>query len=85
MTDSTLIEANASIESLTAIDPELREEESKSFQESRKNNTNPKRKIANKTHRSTTDHDSTLAFKRGSPRTLKYKGHFSIDADSSLF
>ena len=84
MTDSTLIEANASLESLVAIDPELREEESKSFQESRKNNTNPKRKIANKTHRSTTDHDSTLAFKRGTPRSLKYKGHFSIDADSSI-
>ena len=31
MTDSTLIEANASIESLVAIDPELTEEESKSF------------------------------------------------------
>ncbi len=40
------------------------------------------RKLSNKTHRSRTDPDATLAQKRGTPQQLKYRVHQTIDADS---
>ena len=48
------------------------------------NNTPPiekgKRQLSNKTHISKTDPDATLAFKSGTPRTLKYKAHVTSDS-----
>lgn len=44
----------------------------------------PSRKLSNKTHISKTDTDSSLAKKEGTPRSLKYKVHISIDADSRV-
>lgn len=70
MTDSILLDANASLDSLT-----LKE---------RDNYDTPiekgKRSISNKTHISKTDPDATLAFKSGTPRTLKYKAHVTSDS-----
>jgi IS5 family transposase len=40
--------------------------------------------IRRNTHASKTDPDATLAFKNGTPRTLKYKAHITIDADSRV-
>ena len=37
-----------------------------------------------KTHLSSTDRDSTLAYKKGTVQGLKYKGHFSIDAQNGI-
>ena len=70
MTDSILLDANASLDSLI-----LKEKD---------NNTPPiekgKRQLSNKTHISKTDPDATLAFKSGTPRTLKYKAHVTSDS-----
>lgn len=81
ITDGTLIEANASIEGMISRD--LEEPDSAEY---RKDVTAPlpSRKISNKTHISKTDPDSSLAKKEGTPRSLKYKAHISIDADSRV-
>ena len=81
ITDSTLIEANASIESIVSRDP------SQSEKVERRTDVTappPSRKLSNKTHISRTDPDSSLAKKEGKPRSLKYKVHISIDADSRI-
>ena len=65
MTDSILLDANASLDSLTLKEKETNE----AVIEKRK------RTISNKTHVSKTDPEATLAFKSGTPRTLKYKAH----------
>ena len=44
----------------------------------------PSKKLSNKTHISKTDPDSSLAKKGGTARSLKYKIHISIDADSRV-
>ncbi len=81
ITDGTLIEANASIDSMVSRDPaecnktEYRQDVTAPL---------PSRKISNKTHISKTDPDSSLAKKEGTPRSLKYKAHISIDADSRV-
>lgn len=70
MTDSILIDANASLDSLT-----LKEKDT---------NDAPiekgKRSISNKTYISKTDPDAPLAFKSGTLRTLKYKAHVTSDS-----
>ena len=70
MTDSILLDANASLDSLTL------KEKDKNIPPIEKGN----RQLSNKTHISKTDPDATLAFKSGTPRTLKYKAHVTSDS-----
>ncbi|MFA5880460.1 MAG: IS1182 family transposase [Candidatus Margulisiibacteriota bacterium] len=74
MTDSTLLDANASLESLT-----LKEKDK---------NPPPIEKgrlpLSNATHISKTDPEATLAFKSGTPRTLKYKAHVTSDSANRI-
>jgi transposase len=81
MTDGTLFQANASLDSLISKE-EINEEQKKTSK--RGLEAPPSRKVSNKTHISKTDPDATLAFKNGTPRTLKYKAHMTIDADSRV-
>ena len=86
ITDGTLIKANASINSLEAINMIERHQE-KVREKSDRNEPNQKRvqpKLSNKTHQSRTDPESTLAYKNGCSNGLKYKGHFSIDAEYGI-
>lgn len=69
MTDSTLLDANASLDSLT-----LKEKDNPPPIEKRR------LPLSNATHISKTDPDATLAFKSGTPRTLKYKAHVTSDS-----
>lgn len=83
MTDGTLFQANASLDSLVPNNKD--ETDSKNKEISKRGIQAPaSRKISNKTHTSKTDPDATLAFKNGTPRTLKYKAHMTIDADSRV-
>ena len=67
ITDSTLFQSNASLDSLKAKEGvEIQKGKKKSF--------------SNKTHISFTDPDATFAFKSGTARTLKYKAHVAIDS-----
>lgn len=74
MTDSTLLDANASLDSLT-----LKEKDK---------NPPPIEKgrlpLSNTTHISKTDPEATLAFKSGTPRTLKYKAHVTSDSTNRI-
>ena len=81
ITDGTLIEANASIEPMVSRNPSESDEA-----EPRTDVTAPlpSKKLSNKTHISKTDPDSSLAKKEGTARSLKYKIHISIDADSRV-
>ncbi|MCE3238929.1 MAG: transposase, partial [Gammaproteobacteria bacterium] len=83
MTDGTLFQANASLNSLV---PKNKEERNNKYRERGKTGIQPppRRKISNKTHVSATDPDASLAFKNGTPRTLKYKAHITMDADSRV-
>lgn len=73
ITDSTLIEANASIDSMEAISTKENKED-----------IHFKEKLSNKTHKSKSDPDSSLAQKRGQARKLRYKVHTCIDGDSRV-
>jgi len=84
ITDSTLIEADASVDSMVPRDPDLTDEENTSGYREDITAPLPSKKISNKTHVSSTDPDSSLAQKAGTPRTLKYKVHTSLDADSRV-
>jgi transposase len=86
ITDGTIIEANASLNSLEANDPLVRLIEENNENEHRSNPDGKiiNRKLSNKTHTSRTDPDSSLAYKTGTPRVLKYKGHYSIDSEYSI-
>lgn len=81
ITDATLIQANASIDSMVSMDYGNAEDSAKhigvitSFS---------KRKLSNKSYISKTDPDSSLSMKAGAARTLKYKVHISIDKDSRI-
>ncbi len=82
VTDSTLIPANASLDSLVANDfVEAEKEKIDGHQVGLK--VVP-RKINNETYTSKTDPQATLAVKPGKPRGLKYKIHFTADADSRI-
>lgn len=84
-TDATLIEADASLDSLVHNDPEEAQKEAEALRgRARSAERPPSRKISNATHTSQTDPEATLAEKRGSPRHLKYKVHQSMDADSRI-
>lgn len=78
--DSTLVEANASLDSLIAIDEEQERIERDSLLERSPIDPMPTRKISNATHKSVTDPDASLARKNGSPQALKYKVHHCVDA-----
>ncbi len=83
ITDASLFTANASLDSLRANNPEQAEQEhigSATPGLGRPEN----RKLSNQTHTSTTDPDATLAYKKGTTRSLKYKVHTTIDADSRV-
>ena len=86
ITDGTLIQANASINSMTATDLRTQHTEILNEKDHRRHpDQKPiKRKLSNKTHLSRTDPDSTLAYKKGTVQGLKYKGHFSIDAQNGI-
>lgn len=85
ITDSTLIKANASLDSLVPIDSQAAGSEKTARQNATsKLGPPPSRKISNSTHISKTDKESSLAKKEGSPRELKYKVHNSIDALSRV-
>jgi hypothetical protein len=83
MTDGTLLQTNASLDSLASKNREEMDSEEREI--SIPGIKAPQsRKISNKTHVSTTDSDASLAFKNGTPRTLKYKAHITIDANSRV-
>lgn len=85
MTDATLIEADAALDSLVHNDPEIARQEADALRGRTKSMERPaRRKLSNSTHTSRTDPDATLAQKRGTPRQLKYKVHQSIDGDSRV-
>ncbi|MHB9148136.1 MAG: transposase, partial [Candidatus Amoebophilus sp.] len=85
MTDSTLIKANASLNSLTPIETKTALSEKAARKRVKNKLGLPQSKtISNSTHISKTDKDSSLAKKEGSPRELKYKIHNSIDALSRV-
>lgn len=79
MTDSTLIKANASLASLISRN-------AKNKEEFKGNGLTPpaKRSVSNQTHKSATDPEATLAHKKGTAKSLKYKVHKSIDSKSLI-
>jgi transposase len=85
MTDATLIAADASLDSLIHNDPEQAQIEAES-QRCRRGMLDPSanRRVSNRTHRSRTDPEATLAQKRGTALQLKYKVHQTIDAESRV-
>ena len=84
MTDATLIAADASLDSLVHVDPAQAKKEEEAQQRRGTFAGHAPRKLSNKTHRSHSDPDATLAQKKGTPRQLKYKVHQTIDADSRV-
>jgi hypothetical protein len=80
MTDSTLIKANAPLNSLNPIKAKAAVSGKVAGKRVKNKLGLPQsRTITNSTHISKTDKDSSLAKKEGSPRELKYKVHNSID------
>lgn len=77
MTDSTLFQANASLSSMKL-------KESKDNVVTEDKSVRKKRKLSNKTHLSYSDPDATLAFKKGTVRSLKYKAHICGDSNSRV-
>jgi len=84
MTDGSLIDADASIDSMIAKDEDVGAIESQALKERKPTEAMPRRKITNKTHISKSDPDSSLAKKEGTARSLRYKVHSTIDADSRV-
>jgi len=82
ITDSTLIEADASLDSMVikkSSEPVL-----PSGEDNKTQDLSLTKKLSNQTHISATDSDSSLAKKPGTNKGLKYKVHTSIDADSRV-
>ena len=79
MTDSTLFQANTSLNSMV-----LKSGIDDTSEEGERGIKPPKRTISNKTHQSNTDPDASLAFKAGTPHTLKYKAHVCSDSQSRV-
>jgi IS5 family transposase len=84
MTDGSLIDANASIDSMIAKDEDIAKAEVNALKERKATDRMPNRKISNETHISKSDPDSSLAKKEGTARALRYKMHSTIDADSRV-
>ncbi len=81
MTDSTLFQANASLNSMQPLTESINEHIPKIESDI---SAPPKQNISNKTHQSKTDLDATLAFKAGTTRTLKYKARVCCDSLSRV-
>lgn len=79
ITDSTLIEANASLDSLVSKESDVTNSQSVGDVAKQYD-----KKLSNQTHISKTDPDSSLAKKPNTPKGLKYKAHISIDGDSRV-
>lgn len=84
VTDASLIEADASIDSMVARDEEADKVEVQKLQERKATEAMPRRKVTNETHISKSDPDNSLAMKEGESRALRYKVHSTIDADSRV-
>ncbi len=82
--DSTLVDADASLDSLVAIDHSQKQEEIMQHIDRSIVDPMPSRKISNKTHISKTDADASLARKNGSPQKLKYKVHNFLDSHKRI-
>lgn len=80
MTDSILIQANASLDSMQPREGSYEKIKSPTPGVA----PPPKREISNITHQSISDPDATLAFKAGTTRSLKYKAHTCIDSKSRV-
>jgi len=85
--DASLVEANASIDSLQERedgDPDARELRGYEhrYHDFRKGKRT--RKLANQTHVSKTDPQAALVSRKNGPRKLCYKAHFAIDAGSRM-
>lgn len=80
MVDSTLFQANASLNSMQPIDKEIQD----NFKLGSRGILPAQRKLSNKTHQSKTDPDATLVFKSGTTRSLKYKAHVCCDSLSRV-
>jgi transposase len=87
MVDATLVEADASINSLEErpqSDPQARalkmyEQRYHDFKEGKK-----RRQVSNQTHVSASDPDATLVSRPGTYRKLYYKVHYTIDSESRV-
>jgi Transposase DDE domain len=85
MTDATLMAADASLDSLVHNDPEQAQIEADSRRRRRgRLDPSANRRVSNRTHRSRTDPEASLAQKRGTALQLKYKVHQTIDAESRV-
>jgi IS5 family transposase len=85
MTYGTLFNANASLDSLVLKEEKASKDKTEEITSNMPGVTPPvKRSVNNRTHISKTYPDATLAVKAGTPRTLKYKAHISIDADTRI-
>lgn len=87
MSDASLVEANASLDSLVQRedgDPNARalkmyERQYHDFKEGKKQRT-----VSNQTHVSRTDPDATMVSRQGYHRKLTHKVHYSMDAKSRI-
>lgn len=84
MTDSTLFHANASLDSMIPLNKTTDHNDLKRKKVVPGITPPEGKKITHKTHISKTDSDASLAFKKGAIRSLKYKNHLTIDADSRI-
>ncbi len=84
MTDGTLFQANASLDSMIPLNKRTDHNDLKRKKLVTGIPPPEGKKITNKTHISKTDSDASLAFKKGAIRSLKYKNHLTIDADSRV-
>ena len=82
ITDGMLINANASVDSMISKNGSVTIHDKTSYS-TWITSIGPK-KLSNVTHVSKTDKDSTLAMKKGTSRSLKYKIHTSIDAHKRI-
>lgn len=87
ITDASLIDADASIDSMRErddSDPDAQalkkyQKRYHDFREGKK-----QRKLANQTHSSHSDPDATLVSRKGTYRKMAYKVHYTIDGDSRI-
>ena len=79
MVDSTFIQANASLNSMKPIHDSIPDKKIPHTNEKKE-----KWQLSNKTHRSLSDPDASLAFKAGTTKGLKYKAHVCCDSKNRI-